>query len=46
MRLLRPPRRPEWTPFMLQTFSLRRYREWAPFLSTVDASYWNTELLE
>jgi len=46
MRLLRGPRRPEWTPFMLETFSLRRYRQWAPFLSTVDASYWNTELLE
>ena len=46
MRLLHPPRRPEWTPFMLETFSLRRYKEWMPFLSTVDASYWNTELLE
>lgn len=44
MRLLRLPRRPEWTPFMLETFSLRRYREWVPFLSMVDASYWNTEL--
>jgi 5-methylcytosine-specific restriction endonuclease McrA len=44
MRLLHPPRRPEWTPFMLETFSLRRYREWLPFLSTVDAAYWNTEL--
>lgn len=46
MRLLRPAHRPEWTPFMLETFSLRRYKEWGPFLSTVDASYWNTELLE
>lgn len=46
MTLLRPPRRPEWTPFMLETFSLRRYKEWAPFLSVVDASYWNTELVE
>lgn len=46
MRLLRPPRRPEWTPFMLRTFSLRRYKEWGPFLSTVDVSYWNTELQE
>lgn len=44
MQLLRAPRRPEWTPFMLETFSLRRYREWRPFLSMVDASYWNTEL--
>lgn len=46
MKLLRVPRRPEWTPFMLEAFSLRRYREWVPFLSTVDASYWNTELQE
>ncbi|MBI4515828.1 MAG: HNH endonuclease [Deltaproteobacteria bacterium] len=46
MRLLRAPRRPEWTPFMMQTFSLRHYEEWVPFLSTVDASYWNTELQE
>jgi len=46
MRLLRKPRRPEWTPFMAETFSLRRYREWVPFLSMVDISYWNTELLE
>jgi len=44
MHLMRPPRRPEWTPFMLETFSMRRYREWLPYLSTVDASYWNTEL--
>jgi 5-methylcytosine-specific restriction endonuclease McrA len=44
MHLLRPPRRPEWTPFMLETFSLRRYREWVPFLSMVDVSYWNAEL--
>lgn len=44
MKLLHSPRRPEWTPFMLETFSLRRYREWLPFLSTVDAAYWNTEL--
>ncbi|MCK6554567.1 HNH endonuclease [Candidatus Binatia bacterium] len=44
MRLLREAARPDWTPFMLQTFSLRRYREWAPFLSAVDVSYWNVEL--
>jgi len=44
MKLMRAPKRPDWTPFMLETFSLRRYREWLPFLSTVDAAYWNTEL--
>jgi 5-methylcytosine-specific restriction endonuclease McrA len=46
MRLIRPPRRPQWTPFMTETFSLRRYKEWMPFLSAVDAAYWNTELVE
>ncbi len=42
--LLRPPRRPDWTPFMVETFSMRRYREWLPFLSMADAAYWNAEL--
>jgi 5-methylcytosine-specific restriction endonuclease McrA len=46
MGLLRKPFRPQWTPFMLETFSMRRYHEWLPFLSTVDAAYWNAELLE
>ena len=46
MGLLSRPLRPQWTPFMLETFSLNRYREWHPFLSTVDSAYWNTELLE
>ena len=45
MRLVRQPRRPQWTPFMTETFSLRRYKEWKPFLSAVDAAYWNTELV-
>lgn len=44
MRLLRRPRKPEWTPFMLETFSLRHYKEWVPFLSMTDVYYWNTEL--
>ena len=46
MRLIRKPVRPEWTPFMLETFSFRRYHEWLPYLNVVDAAYWNTELLE
>ncbi len=44
--LLRKPYKPKWTPFMQQTFSLTRYREWLPFVSMIDASYWNAELLE
>lgn len=46
MRLIRKPFRPEWTPFMLGTFSFKRYHEWRPYLNMVDAAYWNTELLE
>ncbi len=46
MRLIRQPFRPQWTPFMLETFSMRRYQEWMPFLSGIDAAYWNTELVE
>jgi 5-methylcytosine-specific restriction endonuclease McrA len=45
MRLVRRPRRPEWTPYSTDMFSLRRYREWMPFLTNVDSAYWNTELL-
>lgn len=45
MALVRRPRRPQWTPFCAEMFSLRRYSEWRPFLSTVDSAYWNTELL-
>lgn len=46
MLLIRRPQRPQWTPFSTEMFSLRRYREWMPFLTTVDAAYWNTELLQ
>jgi 5-methylcytosine-specific restriction endonuclease McrA len=46
MTLLHTPVRPKWTPFMQETFNLARYKEWLPFLNTVDASYWNTELLK
>ena len=46
MQLIHKPIRPEWTPFMLETFSFKRYREWLPYLNAVDVAYWNTELLE
>lgn len=46
MKLLRLPRRPDWTPFMLETFNPKRHKDWVPFQSIVDISYWNTELLE
>ena len=46
MKLIKKPVQPEWTPFMLETFTFKRYQEWLPFLNEVDAAYWNTELLE
>src|SRR5215469_7580528 len=46
MALIRRPRRPEWSPFSAEIFSLRRYREWMPFVSQVDSAYSNTELIQ
>lgn len=46
MKLIRIPRRPEWTPFTTEMFSLKRHREWMPYLSNVDSAYWNTELVQ
>jgi hypothetical protein len=46
VRLIRHPFRPQWTPFMVEAFSPRRHKEWLPFLSGVDAAYWNTELMQ
>jgi HNH endonuclease len=46
MLLISRPKRPQWTPFSTEMFSLRRYREWMPFLTTVDTAYWNTELIQ
>ncbi len=44
MRLIRPPRRPEWTPFVAASLTPRAHREWEPFLGGLDAAYWNVEL--
>ncbi|HEY8518032.1 MAG TPA: HNH endonuclease [Candidatus Binatia bacterium] len=38
IRLLRKPTRPAWTPFLGETFGLRHYGEWRPFLSFLDGS--------
>ena len=46
MRLLRPPVRPRWTPMLKAPIRRATYREWLPFLSLADASYWNVELLD
>jgi len=46
MRLIREPARPRWTPVLGVVGGRQGHPEWKPFLSIVDASYWNAELLE
>ncbi len=46
MKLLRLPSRPRWTPMFRSATRRAFYREWRPFLSLVDAAYWNAELLD
>lgn len=38
IRLIRKPSRPSWSPFLIEALGSRRYGEWEPFLSLVDAS--------
>ena len=44
MKLIRPPTRPRWTPFLDFSTQDIRYSEWKPFFNIVDFSYWNLEL--
>jgi 5-methylcytosine-specific restriction endonuclease McrA len=46
MKLIRQPVRPKWTPSFRTPNGKIAYREWLPFLGLVDASYWNTELVD
>jgi len=46
MKLLRKPTRPRWTPFFRTAQKRITYREWLPFISLADASYWNVELTQ
>ena len=46
MKLLRPPVRPRWTPFLKGPVVKSTYREWLPFLSVAELAYWNVELDE
>ncbi len=46
MRLIRTPVKPRWTPIAGMLTGRRDYPEWKPFLSIVDASYRNTELVK
>lgn len=44
MKLIKKPVRPRWTPFFRGANKKITYREWLPFLSLADASYWHAEL--
>ena len=46
LKLQHRPERPRWTPLANLMWSSVRYQEWRPFLSVVDASYWNVELAD
>ena len=46
LRLICRPTKPRWTPVAGVLGGRAGYPEWRPFLSIVDASYWNTELVE
>lgn len=46
LKLVRKPVRPRWTPVVGVLGGRKGYPEWRPFLSFVDAAYWNAELAE
>jgi 5-methylcytosine-specific restriction endonuclease McrA len=46
MKLLKSPERPKWNPTFRAPNGRVTHREWLPFLGLVDASYWNTELVD
>jgi 5-methylcytosine-specific restriction endonuclease McrA len=46
MRLMKHPDRPRWSATTKTISGKVAHREWLPFVGLVDASYWNTELLD
>lgn len=46
LKLMKKPARPRWTPFFRGAVKRVTYREWLPFLTLADASYWNVELVD
>lgn len=46
LKLLKPPRKPTWTPFFKVSLKDLTRKEWTPFLNMIDISYWHTELVE
>ena len=46
MKLKVKPKKPLWSPLSNVSVKAIKYKEWEPFLSFVDMSYWNVELEE
>jgi len=46
MKLLNTPHKPRWTPFNRVSFRDLKRKEWLPYLTMIDVSYWNAELIE
>jgi 5-methylcytosine-specific restriction endonuclease McrA len=46
LRLIQRPMKPRWSSVTGMLGGRRGYPEWRPYLSIVDAAYWNTELVE
>ena len=46
MRLMKKPERPRWSSTTKTISGKVAHREWLPFVGLVDASYWNSELLD
>lgn len=46
MRLIKKPKKPEWSPYYHISLTNIMYKEWMPFLNLVDNAYWHVELEE
>jgi hypothetical protein len=43
MRLRRVPRRPTWSPALVEGLSPTRYKEWLPYLGAMNGARWGWE---
>jgi 5-methylcytosine-specific restriction endonuclease McrA len=43
MRLRRRPFKPTWSPLLVEEFNLKRYKEWLPYLGSLDGAVWSAE---
>ncbi len=46
MHLRRRPFKPGWSPLLVEEFNLKRYKEWLPYLGSVDGGLWNADEVE